>query len=43
MELKPFGIKVVNIAPGDYKTNAIDNRNDTKINKILLITIHIIH
>ena len=31
MELKPFGIKVVNIAPGDYKTNAIDNRNDTKI------------
>jgi len=33
MELKSFGIKVVNIAPGDYKTNAIDNRNDTKINK----------
>ena len=33
MELKPFGIKVVNIAPGDYKTNAIDNRNDIKINK----------
>ena len=32
MELKSFGIKVVNIAPGDYKTNAIDNRNDTKIN-----------
>ena len=33
MELKPFGIKVVNIAPGDYKTNAIENRNDTRINK----------
>ncbi len=31
MELHSYGIKVVNIAPGDYKTNAINNRSDTKI------------
>ena len=33
MELNKFGIRVVNIAPGDYKTEIINNRNDTKINQ----------
>ena len=29
MELKNFNVKVVNQAPGDYKTEIIDNRRDT--------------
>ena len=29
MELKDFNINVVNLAPGDYKTEIIDNRKDT--------------
>ena len=33
MELNQFGIKVVNIAPGDYKTEIIYNRNDTNLKK----------
>jgi len=31
MELDRFGIRVVNIAPGDYKTDIINNRHDTKL------------
>ncbi len=33
MELDRFGIRVVNIAPGDYKTDIINNRNDTNLKK----------
>ena len=29
MELKNFNVKVVNLAPGDYKTEIIDNRRDS--------------
>ena len=29
MELKNFNVKVVNLAPGDYKTEIIDNRTDS--------------
>jgi short-subunit dehydrogenase len=29
MELKNFNIRVVNLAPGDYKTEIIENRRDT--------------
>ena len=29
MELKNFNVRVVNLAPGDYKTEIIDNRKDT--------------
>ncbi len=31
MELDKFGIRVVNIAPGDYKTEILNNRYDTKL------------
>jgi len=31
MELNQFGVKVVNIAPGDYKTAIINNRHDTEL------------
>lgn len=33
MELNKFRIRVVNIAPGDYKTDIIYNRNDTNLSK----------
>ena len=33
MELNQFGIKVVNIAPGDYKTEIINNRYDSNLEK----------
>jgi len=33
MELDKFGIRVVNIAPGDYKTEIINNRYDSEIKK----------
>ena len=29
MELKNFNVKIVNLAPGDYKTEIIDNRRDS--------------
>ena len=33
MELKDFGIRVVNIAPGDYKTEIFDKRIKMELNK----------
>ena len=31
MELKKFNIRVVNVAPGDFKTDIVSRRIDTKI------------
>ena len=33
MELKKFNIKVVNVAPGDFKTNIASRRIDSELNK----------
>lgn len=34
MELKKFNIRVVNVAPGDFKTDIASRRIDTKLNKM---------
>ena len=34
MELKKFNIKVVNVAPGDFKTNIASRRIDSKLNNL---------
>jgi NAD(P)-dependent dehydrogenase (short-subunit alcohol dehydrogenase family) len=36
MELKKFNIRVVNVAPGDFKTDIASRRIDTKLNKMSL-------